>query len=312
MTAIQWDSIQGQCIGLNCDLKKNHSKKFPLTSVLTGQIQVDASRLLPLLDKQQSEKFQRFQLGKGYAWRGDLVLWDDAKRGFQMTGELTGDECELFGYCFKQLRGTIDVNPTHIILTNAQFEDEAGTITLKKVDIEKKTNWELNIPVVSVKEWRPSAMRKIDTPATPIKPFVIRHFTLTNIHADLSKSDSLEARGHLTFTNQAKKESTIFDTPLEMIKNFGLDPGLLTPVQGEIDVELRGDKLYLMAMKSTFSEAGRSEFYLAPDRDLSYIDLDGKVHIDLKMKQDVMLKITEPFMLTIRGTLEKPRYGLQY
>jgi hypothetical protein len=30
------------------------------------------------------------------------------------------------------------------------------------------------------------------------------------------------------------------------------------------------------------------------------------------MHQDVMLKITEPFILTIRGRLEKPRYGLQY
>ncbi len=303
----QWESIQGQCVGLSCDLKKNSSKKIPMASVLTGSIQVDASRLLPLLEKDQREKFQRFQLGKGYAWRGEVIL---GERGLQMTGELTGDECELFGYCFKQLRATLDVNPTHIILSNAQFSDEAGTISVKKIDIEKKTNWELYIPVVSVKEWRPSAMRKIGAPGIPLKPFVIRHFTLTNIHADLSKSDSLEARGQLTFTNQVKKESTIFDTPIELIKNFGLDPGLLTPVQGEIDVELRGDKLYLMAMKNTFSEAGRSEFYLAPDQDLSFIDLDGKIQIDLKMKQDVTFKITEPFMLTIRGTLEKPRYGL--
>jgi hypothetical protein len=97
-----------------------------------------------------------------------------------------------------------------------------------------------------------------------------------------------------------------------MIKKIGLDLGILTPVQGELDIELHGDKCYLMALKNAFSDGNRSEFYLAPSKELSYIDLSGKMHIDLKMRQDVMLKITEPFTLTIRGTLEKPRYGLVF
>ena len=96
-----------------------------------------------------------------------------------------------------------------------------------------------------------------------------------------------------------------------MIKNLGLDPGLLTPVQGEVEFDLKGDKLYLVGLKNTFSQAKRSEFYLAPERKLSYIDLEGKMHIDLRMQQDVALKLTEPFVLTIRGTLDNPRYGLE-
>ena len=35
------------------------------------------------------------------------------------------------------------------------------------------------------------------------------------------------------------------------------------------------------------------------------------MHIDLRMQQDVALKLTEPFVLTIRGTLDNPRYGLE-
>jgi hypothetical protein len=139
---------------------------------------------------------------------------------------------------------------------------------------------------------------------------LIRNCTLSHIHADLQDSHSLKGSGKLTFTNHIKKESTLLDVPLDMIKNLGLDPHLLTPIQGEVELELQGDKIYLVNLKDAFSEAKRSEFYLPPGRDLSYIDFDGKMRIDLKMRQDVALKLTEPFILTIRGTLDNPRYGL--
>ncbi len=305
-----WEKIQGTCLGLDCSLAKSSAKKYSGASVLTGRIAIDASRLPTLLSPSLSDKFTAYKPGKGYAWQGDLILWQDVRRGFQMTGEITGKDWELLGYRFKELRLNIDAHPTHILLSNIHVEDEAGIIAIKKVEIEKKEHWELSIPIVSIREWHPSSMRKIDAPVLGTKPFLIRNFTLSSIHADLEKFESLEGRGKLTFTNHCKKESTLLDTPIEMIKNFGLDPGLLTPVQGEIDIDLKGDKMYLVSLKDVFSEAKRSEFYLAPGRDLSFIDLDGKMHIDLKMRQDVTLKITEPFTLTIRGTLENPRYGL--
>ena len=96
-----------------------------------------------------------------------------------------------------------------------------------------------------------------------------------------------------------------------MLKNLGLDPGLFTPVQGEVDLELHGDKFYVTELKNVFSEGGRSEFYLAPEPEGSYVDLEGNVRVDLKMRQNVVLKLTEPLTLTIRGTLEKPRYSFQ-
>src|SRR5262249_20899720 len=123
---------------------------------------------------------------------------------------------------------------------------------------------------------------------------------------------SLEGSGSLSFVNQFKKEASIWDVPLDMVKKFGLDPGLLTPVQGEIHMELRGDKFYLVSLDNSFSEGGRAEFYLPMEKGLSYIDLQGKVHIDLKMRQDVVLKVTQPLTLTIRGTLDKLRYGLHF
>lgn len=306
---LHWEKIHGSCFGLQCELVKQASKKSGATQ-LSGSVSIDGTKWPLLFPKSLSEKLTNFKIGKGYKWKGDLIVWQDSAKGFEVSGEITGEDWELLGYRFNSLRASLEAHPTRISLSNILVNDEAGSIGIKKVQIEKNGQWELSIPIVSVREWHPSSMKKIEAGTQEVKPFLIRNFTLSNIHANLEKQGSLQGTGKLTFTNQNKKESTLFDTPLEMIKNFGLDPGLLTPIQGEIDLDIQGSKMFLIGLKEAFSEAKRSEFYLAPGRDLSYIDLDGKMHIDLKMRQDVTLKITEPFVLTIRGTLEKPRYGL--
>jgi hypothetical protein len=211
------------------------------------------------------------------------------------------------------LEGGLEANLERILLSNLKIGDPAGTIGIKKVELVHEEDWSLFIPHIQIKGLQPSLMRKIGVEEErPPKPFMIKNFTLTDIRCRLGDKSSLEGSGHLLFVNQCKKESSLLDVPLEMIRKIGLDPGIMTPVQGELQLELRGDKFYLVSLDNSFSEGGRSEFYLPVGRDLSYIDLGGKVHIDLRMRQDVVLKITEPFTLTIRGTLDKPRYGLQF
>jgi hypothetical protein len=199
-----------------------------------------------------------------------------------------------------------------MILSNLKIEDGAGVVGIRKIELNRKADWEFSIPQILVRQLQPSLLHKIGAEQPVVKPFTIKNFTLTDIRGRLGDKASLEGSGHLMFVNQFKKEASILDIPLEMIKKIGLDLGLLTPVQGELQMELRGDKFYLVSLDNSFSEGGRAEFYLSPEKNLSYIDLEGKVHIDLKMRQDVVLKITEPFTLTIRGTLDKPRYGLNY
>lgn len=96
-----------------------------------------------------------------------------------------------------------------------------------------------------------------------------------------------------------------------MIKNLGLDPGLLTPISGEVDFEFQQGKCVITKLKNVRSEGGRSEFYLPSAPMTSYLDLNGNVFVDLKMKQNVVLNLTEPFTLSIRGTFKEPRYSLR-
>jgi hypothetical protein len=307
-----YESIQGSCYGLDCNLTKNKTQKIPLATLLSGNLKIDCQLLSPLLPKVIKEGLSSLKIGKGYEWQGDLILWQDSKRGFQASGTLAGEAFEFLGYQFHTLQGNLDATPERILITDLKINDPAGMMGIKKFELNKNQTWSLYIPQIFVRQWQPSLMQKIGADPQVVKPFTIKNFILSEIRGTLGDKASLKGSGKLTFVNQFKKESSFLDVPLEMIKKIGLDPHLLTPVHGELEIELHGDKFYLMSLKNSFSEGDRAEFYLAPTKELSYIDLNGKIHIDLKMHQDVMLKITEPFTLTIRGTLEKPRYGLQY
>jgi hypothetical protein len=307
-----FDSIQGNCYGVHCQLAKNPKRKLPQTTVLSGEIKIDGEQVYSLFPEEFNKGLESFKFGTGYQWQGDLIFKQGVQSGFQASGLVKGHDFELLGYRFQRLEGTLEANSNQICLSQLKIEDAAGTIAIKKIELNKQNEWQLYIPHIHVRQLQPSLMRKVEGEPQAIKPFTIKNFTMTEIRGRLGDKSTLEGSGHLSFVNQFKKEASIFDTPLEMIKKIGLDPGLLTPIQGELDLELRGDKFYLMSLQNSFSEGNRAEFYLAPHHDLSYIDLDGKMHIDLNMRQDVVLKITEPFTLTIRGTLDKPRYGLQF
>jgi len=90
---------------------------------------------------------------------------------------------------------------------------------------------------------------------------------------------------------------------------LGLDPGLLTPVMGEADFVLLHGRAYFTSLRNVFSEGKRSQFSLSPTADSAYLSLTGDWHVDLAMKQNVVWKVTEDLILSIRGTLEKPKYS---
>jgi hypothetical protein len=305
---ISWERIQGSVVGLGVDLVKKGPRQAPGVSLLTGTIEIDGSRLEPLLP----EKFKDLKVGPGYRFQGDLILYGGEKRRFQIDGLLTGQNFELFGYRFGKLDTTLHADREHLLFSNLKIEDDAGLFTIKKVEMEQREDdrWAFYIPLLQARELRPSLMKKLSQPDRTIKPLVIKNISLVEVRGDLFDQLSWEGRGTSNFTNAFKKEITLFDAPFEMIKNLGLDLGILTPVQGEVELELRGDKFYLTHLKNAFSEGKRSQFFLSPANETSYIDFDGKLHIDIQISQDVVLKFAEAFTLTIRGTVDKPRYGL--
>ncbi|MBY0528963.1 MAG: hypothetical protein K2P51_02105 [Rhabdochlamydiaceae bacterium] len=312
---ISWQKIQGSLLGVTVNLMNHPSKKEDGTLLLTGKLAIDNAQFYTCLPEKIRQRCQAFALGAGYQFEGDLQISKDSKKSVELHGMLSGKDFELFGITFEKLSARLDATEEHLWISHLKIEDDAGVLFLKKLDFQKtplQDTWEFQIPLVQVKEMRPSLFKKQGVLSNDPKPFVVKNLSLLNVKGNTSDPLSWEGRGDLNFINAFKKESSFFDLPLEIIKNFGIDPGLLTPVQGEVDFELHGDKFYLLNLKNAYSEGKRSQFFLALDREVSFIGLDGKVQIDLAMRQDVLLKLTEAFTLKIRGTLDKPRYGLQY
>ena len=131
-----------------------------------------------------------------------------------------------------------------------------------------------------------------------------------DIVGDLNDITTLTGKGHLQFVNTFKQGHNLLDIPIEIISRLGLDIVLLVPIQGEMDYVIRGGKVVFTKLKNSFSENKRSYFYLW-NKTESYVDFEGNMHIDIRMKQYVLFKITELFVLSVRGELESPKFSLR-
>lgn len=303
------ESIQGELYGMTAALEKSRSSYLPHSHVLSGSLSCDFAQLKFLFPQDVQKKISSLKMGSGYAFYGDLVFPKDKK--MTASGKIMGKNTELLGFSFESLSGKMQYSSDKVEISDLQFEDPAGQIQIRKFTCENKGGWYFSLPLFKIKDLKPSLLSTIGQGPSPEKPFKITNLHLEGIRGKFEDAMTWEGQGSLHFTNAVKKESSFWDAPLDLLKKVGLDPSLLTPICGDIDLKLAGDKLYFDHLKNAFSEGERAQFFLSVDQP-SYIDLDGNIRIDLRMRQEVFLKFTEKLILTVRGTLEKPKYGLQY
>jgi len=104
----------------------------------------------------------------------------------------------------------------------------------------------------------------------------------------------------------------LFAIPGEIILRLGLDPNVLNPVTGTIYFNLQGDKFYMTKFKDVYSEGRGSKFYLAGGPNPSWMDFEGNLSMQVRMKQyNLIFKIAELFTVSVEGNIKKPRYNLQ-
>lgn len=307
---ISWESCQGSLYGLDVQLRKEASKKVKNTDVLVGNIKIDGKEIIALVPEELQERVKKWKVGSGYELEGSLNLKKEGPELLQFIGQLKGKDFSLFGYEFKALLSDAEITPSSITLKNLSCDDEAGHLQIKQIKLTKDIDqWTLDIPLVQAKDLRPSVMHKIDAENRPVKPLTIKNCTISGIKGVLGDLKTITGKGSLNFTNAYKKEYSLLDLPFEMLKDLGLDFNMLTPVIGEANFVISLEKCVLTDLQA-FSESRRSQFFLH-ESEKSYLDFDGNLHLDLKLKQDVTLKIAEPFTLNVRGKLEKPKYMLR-
>ncbi len=277
---------------------------------LVGSARIDFATLSALIPKDIAEVFQEIKMGRGYELKGRLKMEENAP---SFHGILSGKQLELFGFQFRTLLAQVDFHPERIRLYDLKISDTAGMMKVDEILLEGKEGqpWTIDIPQLTLQELRPSLLQRPGEPPGEISPLVVRELKLNRFKGLLDRSETYTAEGQLHFINSYKREETIFDLPANVLSRIaGLDLELLIPVCGDLRFELKEGAFYLLELANAFSEASRSEFFLEMEPPPT-MDLDGNLNVFVKMKQFVLLKFTESFLISIEGQLDDPQFHLR-
>jgi hypothetical protein len=295
----QVQKITGEAFGFKADLKNNGK------NALVGKIDFDfaeISRVLPLGAKTSLGKLK---LGKGFSFEGEISCASLAD--LSGRGAIRGKDCHVLGATLKHLEAPLTFKLGSVQFKNIIINDKSVSSSIPRLNLEKiaAATWVFQCPLLQIKDLVPSRLF-----GEKEKPFIVRNLTLSDLKGELGRLSDAQGKCILHFTNAWKKETTILDLPRNFLKDLGLEPSLFVPVQGELVGHFENNRLLFTELKGAFSEERRTRFALSNSGEGSYVDFDGKLHIDLIMRQSVVLKVAETMMLSIRGSLEKPRYVL--
>jgi hypothetical protein len=304
-------NVEGSLFGVDISLRRNPRTYAPDVMSLTGQMKIDTFALMKSFPKLFSQKFRDLGMGSGYELSGDFILCKKQLKNSYFKGFLKGRDFEFLGFYFKTLMSEVEMNASSILVHEFSLSDVSGVMQIKELKLLNQHGaWMLFIPEIVVQDFRPSILKKQEFQEEKMKPFMIKDLHFFSIEGTLGQMESFRGKGHLDFINTFKRETNILDIPIEIIGRIGFDPLIFIPVIGKFEFEMKDGKIFLKDLKNAYSDGKRSRFYLSSYKD-SFIGLDGELFIDIKMKQYVLLKITEPFTLSIRGNLSKPKYSLR-
>ncbi len=306
-----FNEIQGSFSGIDLSFQTDVRKQ--LKNHLFGHLKFDLKEALELFPKEIKDIFAPLKIGKGYEIRGALKIDPKDKQWIDFKGIFSGKQFELFGYQFKTLLSQIEATSDSVMIKNFKISDSSGIVSINDIEMKKLNDeWSLSIPNLKVRDLRPSLFKDLEGKQCEIEPLLIRELNIYNFSGKLNDRNSFTGKGFLYFINSFKRGHSIFDFPSDVLSRIvGLDLELLTPVKGRIDYRVKNGKFYLTQMKHSYSEGKRSKFFLSDKGQRPFIDFDGNIHINIAMKQYVLFKFTESFIISIRGKLNSPDLNLK-
>lgn len=322
-TGLSIRSVEGVYQGLTVQLERDLEASLSETEMaLTGTVAIDGRRTKGFFPKTLEMKLSEWQIGPGYRLRGK---WRFQKKGgtvsdysnkLHFLGILEGEQFFLKGYQFDSFLAHLEYTPKTVQVRHLVARDLAGELKMEQMDCVRKENgdWDVKIPEIEVFSFIPSLLREAGMLRPSIrKPLVIKKLVLKDFQGPFSDGKDLRGRGELYFINRSKKlfQNTIFQIPSDLLSRIGLDLSVLTPVIGTIQYQIRDGKIYLTKFKDIYSEGKLSKFYLSGTGYPSYLEFDGKLHVQVKMRQhNLLFKLAELFTVNIQGELGKPVYSL--
>lgn len=315
---------QGHLSGLTVNLHRNlKATPSPDAIQLLGEVHIDGNIACKLLSPELCAKMQSWQIGKGYSCKGKWGFFKKPRShswmdDIRFNGVLEGQNVEFKGYEFQTVVAQLNCTMEKVHIKQLHVNDPAGSLHAEVIAFTKENdgNWYFQSPLATASHFRPSLLRHAKTPTLHVaKPFVIDSLTINDIQGKLGDLDSLRGIGYFDFSNGAKRsplKNTIFAIPAEIISRIGLNPNVMSPVTGTIFFEVHGDRIFFTKFKDVYSEGKLSRFYLSNKPYLSYMDFDGNLNLQIRMKQyNLLFKLAELFTVTVQGKLDNPSYSLQ-
>jgi len=313
--------IEGNLCGITCDLTRDTSRELSDRELyLAGSVELDFRLASTLMEPQLAAKLREWELGKGYRLQGQWTIAKDGEKSLTESltfqGELFGRDFECLGYQFYNMSAQVKYSPLEVLLWQVSIADSCGNLQMNEVFFHEWRNaWKVEIPSIALSEFRPSLLRLARSAPPRIgKALVFRQLEIQGFSGILGARNSFKGTGHFVFANPPKKnlQHTIFAIPAEILARLGLDLAVLTPVRGVIDFQLQDGKILLKRFKDVYSKSRLSKFYLPNNGYQSYVDFDGNIHMQIRMKQyNLLFKLAELFTVTVQGTVKKPTYALQ-
>jgi hypothetical protein len=314
--------MRGSFHGATFDLTRDLLKAArPNTQFLEGKVALNVHQAAHLISKDLAEKISTWNIGSGYQMKGNWELYNSNKENDPLStyfrGRLEGQSFEFRNYLFDRLDADITVSPDEVLITNLHVSDVSGNLSIDQMQFNKNFdhNWILFLSKASAQEFRPNLLRRNDsTPPLTQKPVVVKDLELKNLSGIIGQTESFTADGSLLFSNTPKKnnQNPLFSIPSEILLRIGLDLAVLNPVTGTIYYEIKDARVYLTKLKDVYSQAKMSKFYLSNQKNGSFVDFDGNLSLQVKMKQyNLIFKLAELFTVQVQGSLQKPTYSFQ-
>jgi hypothetical protein len=249
-----------------------------------------------------------YKIEKPICLTGVLEIHRAKDRGFAFKGDLFGRNMKIEGIHCRNLFSKVKYEEGQLSFSKVRLVDPAFDLEIDQCDVLLSQN-EALFEGVRLLDFRPSALKNTQG-SKPEDPFVIKELVVPSLWTKFKDKLECKGKGELYFINRENRKKNIADLPWDILGVLGLDPSLLVPICGHLEFSLDKDKVFLERLKRSFSDSHRSSFFLDP-KNLSYISLDGKLSIRLRMKQSVILKLTEPFMIVIDGSILNPLFKLK-
>lgn len=297
-------SIEGSFSGIDAAF---HAES---PNILMGSAHFNFTALSPLLPPDVAKVFDEIKMGQGYDLKGRLKI--ERNRPY-FQGILSGKAIELFGFQFRTLLAQTDLGPEKMRIYDVKISDSAGVMKIDEILLEGKDGqpWTIAIPNLAILDLRPSLLQRPGGVAGPLDPLVVRELKITGFKGLLDDGKTYTATGRLHFINSYKRGETVFDLPVNVLSRIvGLDLELLVPVTGDLTFDIKDGYFNLLELSNAYSEGERSQFFLITDPP-PRMDLDGNLQIFIKMKQFVLLKITESLLISVDGILDDPQFHLK-